>query len=218
MIGRGGSARLPVSRRVGGRSPRHLSLKSNPVPNPVLFLKSSSWKELCKTSRDVRGAVCQIDMSRHVALTPSCHHGGDARKKTGDTRHEIGPRRPGRRAGAQTGRRPLPPERGDLPSRVSCLYVRRGRKESPRAARVRGGRWDEMKGPGEDRLSRRRHYHGPGGLNGRVRDGNGWDPAGIGAGKAAGGRLRPRRSPWRWFGRLSHESVWEWPILSATGP
>ena len=57
---------------------------------------------------------------------------------------------------------------------------------------------------GDDRLSRQRHYHGPGGLNGRVRDGNGWDPAGIVAGKAAGGRLGPRRSHWRWFGRLSH--------------
>src|SRR3954451_12546399 len=32
-IGRGGSSRLPVPRRVGGHSPRHSSLKSNPVPN-----------------------------------------------------------------------------------------------------------------------------------------------------------------------------------------
>ena len=36
----------------------------------------------------------------------------------------------------------------------------------------------------------RLHYHGPGGLNGRVRDGNGCDPAGMVAGKAAGGRSR----------------------------
>jgi hypothetical protein len=42
--------------------------------------------------------------------------------------------------------------------------------------------------PGDDRLSRRGHYHGPGGLNGRVRDGNGWDPAGIVAGNAPGRR------------------------------
>ena len=47
---------------------------------------------------------------------------------------------------------------------------------------------------GDDRLSRQRHYHGPGGLNGRVRDGNGCGPAGMVAGKAAGGRVRPRRS------------------------
>ena len=42
--------------------------------------------------------------------------------------------------------------------------------------------------PGDDRLSRQRHYHGPGGLNGRVRDGNGCGPAGMVAGKSAGGR------------------------------
>src|SRR3954447_13768448 len=52
MIGRRGSARLLVPCRVGGRSPRHLSLKSNPVPNPFLFLKSSLRNELCKMSRD----------------------------------------------------------------------------------------------------------------------------------------------------------------------
>ncbi len=34
----------------------------------------------------------------------------------------------------------------------------------------------------------RLHYHGPGGLNGRVRNGNGCDPAGMVAGKPAGGR------------------------------
>ena len=32
-----------------------------------------------------------------------------------------------------------------------------------------------------------KHYHGPGGLNGRVRNGNGCDPAGMVAGKPAGG-------------------------------
>ena len=41
---------------------------------------------------------------------------------------------------------------------------------------------------GDDRLSRQRHYHGPGGLNGRVRNGNGWDPASVIAGNSAGGR------------------------------
>src|SRR3954467_5230887 len=52
------------------------------------------------------------------------------------------------------------------------------------------------------------HYHGPGGLNGRVRDGNGCGPASMvageaagggapavwAAGEAAGGVVRPRRS------------------------
>ncbi len=37
--------------------------------------------------------------------------------------------------------------------------------------------------PGDNRLSRLGHYHGPGGLNGRVRDGNGCGPAGMVAGK-----------------------------------
>ena len=59
-----------------------------------------------------------------------------------------------------------------------------------RAARGRGddrGRlWVEDSG--DDRLSRRRHYHGPGGLNGRVRDGNGCGPASMVAGKSPGRR------------------------------
>ena len=41
---------------------------------------------------------------------------------------------------------------------------------------------------GDNRLSRQGHYHGPDGLNGRVRNGNGCDPAGMVAGKAPGGR------------------------------
>ena len=53
-------------------------------------------------------------------------------------------------------------------------------------ARPRGG--FACEDPGDDRLSRQRHYHGPGGLNGRVRNGNGCDPASMVAGKAAGGR------------------------------
>src|SRR4051794_7596070 len=35
------------------------------------------------------------------------------------------------------------------------------------------------------------HYHGPGGLNGRVRDGNGCGPAGMVAGNPAAGRSGP---------------------------
>lgn len=47
---------------------------------------------------------------------------------------------------------------------------------------------------GDDRLSRQGHYHGPDGLNGRVRNGNGCDPVGMVAGKTAGGRVSIRRS------------------------
>ena len=47
-------------------------------------------------------------------------------------------------------------------------------------------------GSGDDRLSRQGHYHGPGGLNGRVRDGNGWGPASIVAGiRPGGGQAAP---------------------------
>ena len=55
----------------------------------------------------------------------------------------------------------------------------------------RGGFW---KDPGDDRLSRQRHYHGPGGLNGRVRNGNGCGPAGMVAGNAARPAVRPARA------------------------
>ena len=41
-----------------------------------------------------------------------------------------------------------------------------------------------MNDSGDNRLSRQRHYHRPGGLNGRVRNGNGCDPASMVAGKA----------------------------------
>ena len=56
-----------------------------------------------------------------------------------------------------------------------------------------------FEGSGDDRLSRQRHYHGPDGLNGRVRNGNGCDPASMVAGNAAGGRSsrRLRRSDGR---------------------
>ena len=44
------------------------------------------------------------------------------------------------------------------------------------------------KDSGDNRLSRQRHYHGPGGLNGRVRNGNGCDPASMVAGNVPGRR------------------------------
>ena len=59
------------------------------------------------------------------------------------------------------------------------------RSKTPRTC-MHGGAF-ALEGSGDDRLSRQRHYHGPGGLNGRVRNGNGCDPAGMVAGKPAGG-------------------------------
>jgi hypothetical protein len=45
-----------------------------------------------------------------------------------------------------------------------------------------------VKDSGDNRLSHQRHYHGPGGLNGRVRNGNGCDPASMVAGNVPGRR------------------------------
>ena len=65
-------------------------------------------------------------------------------------------------------------------------------------------------GSGDDRLSRSAHYHGPGGLNGRVRDGNGWGPASIVAGSRPGGgqARRPRwcRDPVRGVGHIARRA------------
>src|SRR3954470_23205794 len=62
-------------------------------------------------------------------------------------------------------------------------------QKKPAAPRLGGG--GLVMGSGDDRLSRHWHYHGPGGLNGRVRDGNGWGPAGIVAGNRPGGGQAP---------------------------
>ena len=67
---------------------------------------------------------------------------------------------------------------------------RAGRSEKRPRPRV-GGRGRGGGGSGDDRLSRQGHYHGPDGLNGRVRDGNGWGPASMVAGKRSGGRSGP---------------------------
>ena len=88
--------------------------------------------------------------------------------------------------------------------------ARRGAANRPGPSGGGPGR-SGIKAPGDDRLSRHGHYHGPGGLNGRVRDGNGCGPAGMVAGKAAArrsgraaamvrGRSRARR-PGRAAGR-----------------
>jgi len=66
-------------------------------------------------------------------------------------------------------------------------------------------------GSGDDRLSRRGHYHGPGGLNGRVRDGNGWGPAGLVAGRRAGGDEAPTPATDWLAGRMTH------PVRRDTG-
>ena len=63
----------------------------------------------------------------------------------------------------------------------------RSRRSKPPRTSIRGGPGRREEDSGEDRLSRQGHYHGPDGLNGRVRNGNGWDPAGMVAGKPAGG-------------------------------
>ena len=58
---------------------------------------------------------------------------------------------------------------------------------------------------GDNRLSRQRHYHGPGGLNGRVRNGNGCDPASMVAGNSPGRRSgRPGRD---FGGSVTHEGT-----------
>ncbi len=59
-----------------------------------------------------------------------------------------------------------------------------------------------VEGPGDDRLSRLGHYHGPGGLDGRVRNGNGYGSARMVAGKAAGGCVATPAAAWVFRGRL----------------
>ena len=67
------------------------------------------------------------------------------------------------------------------------LFSKRVRPRDPVGVAGAG----ELMRSGDDRLSRLWHYHGPGGLNGRVRDGNGWDPASIVAGIRPGGGQAP---------------------------
>ena len=67
------------------------------------------------------------------------------------------------------------------------FFTPAARKSKP--PRISGGRSGAACG-GRSRRSPTfapKHYHGPGGLNGRVRNGNGCDPAGMVAGKPAGG-------------------------------
>lgn len=66
----------------------------------------------------------------------------------------------------------------------SASKCNRPRSFGEEAAGAGGG--GQVKGSGDNRLSRQWHYHGPGGLNGRVRNGNGWGPAGIVTGMAPG--------------------------------
>ena len=71
------------------------------------------------------------------------------------------------------------------------------------SGRLLGGRF--RRSPTFARL----HYHGPGGLNGRVRNGNGCDPAGMVAGKAAGGLSRHA-------GRNSFPLCFRWSITRSS--
>jgi hypothetical protein len=65
---------------------------------------------------------------------------------------------------------------------------RNGRKKIRPEPRDLGSGRIHDKDSGDNRLSRQRHYHRPGGLNGRVRDGNGCDPASMVAGNVPGRR------------------------------
>jgi hypothetical protein len=67
------------------------------------------------------------------------------------------------------------------------VFIRSAQKSLPESIHsIRGGFL--LEDPGDNRLSRQRHYHGPGGLNGRVRNGNGCDPASMVAGNVPGRR------------------------------
>src|SRR5271155_4783218 len=74
------------------------------------------------------------------------------------------------------------------------------RKKPPRISSLRSAA--AMEDSGDNRLSRQRHYHRPGGLNGRVRNGNGCDPASMVTGKVTGGRSSPAGHGW--FDGWSH--------------
>src|SRR5262245_21573225 len=67
--------------------------------------------------------------------------------------------------------------------------VRRGRSEGKKKKPADKCQRAENN-PGDDRLSRGEHYHGPRLLNGRVRDGNGCGQPGVVAGTYGGRRER----------------------------
>ncbi len=69
---------------------------------------------------------------------------------------------------------------------ISAGYL--GAKKNRPGSSIRSPRRFLVKDSGDNRLSRQRHYHRPGGLNGRVRNGNGCDPASMVAGKVPGRR------------------------------
>ncbi len=92
-------------------------------------------------------------------------------------------------------------------SSIDVIAIKRNGKTSPlggpnaRKKKGRQSRWEtgglSVKGSGGDRLSRLGRYHGPDGLNGRVRNGNGCDPIGMAAGKAVGGQcFQPAGRDW----------------------
>ena len=86
--------------------------------------------------------------------------------------------------------------RGSARPKVAGRASKRRNRPGSEGSRPGAVLW---KDPGDDRLSRQGHYHGPGGLNGRVRNGNGCGPAGMVAGKPPGrrsGRAGRGRSRW----------------------
>jgi hypothetical protein len=86
-----------------------------------------------------------------------------------------------------------------------------GLRGGPARRSARPGGRGAISNSGDNRPSRRGHYHGPGGLNGRARDGNGCDPAGIVAGRIGRPAVKPHRSLLLFgFGGSSHPGCGAW--------
>ena len=95
--------------------------------------------------------------------------------------------------------------------------ITRGAKAKPPAERFGEGRGRLcVDDSGDNRLSRQRHYHGPGGLNGRVRNGNGCDPASMVAGKSPG--RRSGRAGRQFGGSVTRERVAISPLIHRSEP
>jgi hypothetical protein len=95
-------------------------------------------------------------------------------------------------------------------SSLVIFFFRAQKKSAPDQGMVQGGL---MKDSGDNRLSRQGHYHGPGGLNGRVRNGNGCDPASMVAGNVPG---RRSSRAGHWISEVGRTSTHR-PILRMSG-
>jgi hypothetical protein len=110
--------------------------------------------------------------------------GANSRGRMPSTGATSGRDRSGRPPGRRRARKNRP---GPVGVRGGCSPGRRRAKKTATALRL-GRTGAVINDSGDHRLSRQRHYHGPGGLNGRVRNGNGWNPASMVAGNPPGGR------------------------------